>query len=403
MAGSGQTTIIKRVEENHGDGHHGGAWKVAYADFMTAMMAFFLLLWILSSADEQKLKGIAEYFTDATEPGGLGVLDGASLGPPGTLTASNGSILARGSELGDQNQTVVAKWEVRDVTPPADGTEPTAQGVESDFPAPEDASGFDITVSRNAAGMTAGEGLSLEAIAANDPNSVETSGKPGDGGAAEAVKAQDDQRFEELQNELTQAMQENPELRPLMENIIFEQTERGLRIQVIDQEGRPMFARGSADMLEATRQLLSKLGESLSTLPNPMVITGHTDAVPFSSRANYDNWDLSTDRANATRRMLLGAGVERERLLRVSGKAYTDPLVPERPDDPSNRRITLMLQYSTVEPEAPAEVTAENTAPLEGASSTPNEPSAERAQQVPAEDGTVLDQRSLENLRSVLR
>ena len=115
MAAKGQT-IIKKIEVVEGHGHHGGAWKVAYADFMTAMMAFFLLMWILSSSDEQKLRGIAEYFTDATMPGGSGVLDGATLGPPGTLNASNGATVARGSDRGEVDDPSPASWEVMDVT-----------------------------------------------------------------------------------------------------------------------------------------------------------------------------------------------------------------------------------------------------------------------------------------------
>ena len=116
MSATAEPKIFKKIEVVEGGGHHGGGWKVAYADFMTAMMAFFLLMWILASSDEQKLRGIAEYFTTATLPGGSGVLDGATLGPPGTLTASNGNVVARGSELGKNDATPVSQWEVKDVT-----------------------------------------------------------------------------------------------------------------------------------------------------------------------------------------------------------------------------------------------------------------------------------------------
>ena len=123
MVATTQPKIFKKVEVIEGGGHHGGGWKVAYADFMTAMMAFFLLMWILASADEQKLRGIAEYFTNATLPGGTGVLDGATLGPPGTLTASNGSVVARGSELGNMDDPTPANWEINDTTASTDPKE----------------------------------------------------------------------------------------------------------------------------------------------------------------------------------------------------------------------------------------------------------------------------------------
>lgn len=402
MAGAAaHTTIIKRIEDDGDHAHHGGAWKVAYADFMTAMMAFFLLLWILSSADEQKLRGIAEYFTDATEPGGLGVLDGASLGPPGTLTASNGAILARGSELGEQDQSVTAKWEVRDVTPQTEPSESTTAGSDGDaeFMASGGApQAFNAEVSRDQTGLLAGAGSAAEDRDSTDTMYAKATNGDGTGGQTETDHSSDQARFEQLQADLMQAMQDNPDLRPLKENVVFEQTEKGLRIQVIDQEGKPMFASGSADMPDATRQLMAELGQSLAQLPNKMVITGHTDAVPFTSRANYDNWDLSTDRANAMRRVLLSSGVDRNRLLSVTGKAYTDPLVPDQPKDPSNRRITVFLQYS------------EETAPARPEPATPTVqpaalevPQPEAAVLAAESEVTILDQQTLDSLRSVLR
>ena len=142
-----------------------------------------------------------------------------------------------------------------------------------------------------------------------------------------------------------QAMQDNPDLDPLKQNVIFEQTPEGLHIQIIDQEGKPMFQSGRADMAGATNELLNNLGTALAELPNRITLAGHTDAVPFADGAQYDNWDLSSDRANATRRVFEAAGVNRDRVIRVSGMADTDLLVPENPTDPSNRRISIMVQY----------------------------------------------------------
>jgi len=399
MAGKARTTIIKRVVDDDDHGHHGGAWKVAYADFMTAMMAFFRLLWILTSADEQKLRGIAEYFTDATQPGGMGVLDGASLGPPGTLTASNGAILARGSELGKEDQTVIAKWEVRDVTPTSENQDNTVGATQGAFANPASggaAEAFDAAVNRDKSGLRAGAGTAADAADSTDTKHASATHGAQTGGTAEDSHKADDARFEALQTELRQAMQSNPDLRPLMQNVVFERTPQGLRIQVIDQEGKPMFASGSAEMLNATQALMGKLGQSLAQLPNRMVITGHTDSVPFAGRANYDNWDLSTDRANATRRTLLNAGVARARLLSVTGKAYTDPLVAERPDDPSNRRITLLLQYSDMPNPAQGPMPDSATPPA-------LQPDMQDQRLDQGTDVTVLDDRTMETLRSVLR
>jgi chemotaxis protein MotB len=325
MAATVQPKIFKKYEIIEGGGHHGGGWKVAYADFMTAMMAFFLLMWILASSDEAKLAGIAEYFTNATQPGGSGVLDGSTLGPPGTLSASNGNVVARGSELGKIDDPSPAQWEIRDTTPISDAQEKAIGSNEGDHENP-------------AAGDTgSGQGTN-----GND-------GKSSFNGTAdsdiEAAHALDDMKFKKLQKDIMQAMQDNPDLDPLKQNVIFEQTPEGLHIQIIDQEGKPMFQSGRADMAGATNELLNNLGTALAELPNRITLAGHTDAVPFADGAQYDNWDLSSDRANATRRVFEAAGVNRDRVIRVSGMADTDLLVPENPTDPSNRRISIMVQY----------------------------------------------------------
>jgi chemotaxis protein MotB len=132
-----------------------------------------------------------------------------------------------------------------------------------------------------------------------------------------------------------------------MNHVIFDETEEGLQIQIIDQEGQPMFASGRAEMLSATEKLLTRLGTSLAKLENRMVISGHTDAVPFTKATNYDNWNLSSDRAHATRRIFESAGVSEDRFIRVSGLAASDALRPEDPNHPSNRRVTIQLQYES--------------------------------------------------------
>ena len=333
MANVEQAKIFKKIEVVEGGGHHGGGWKVAYADFMTAMMAFFLLLWILSSSDEQKLRGIAEYFTDATLPGGSGVLDGATLGPPGTLTASNGAVVARGSELGRVDDPSPARWEVRDTTPTIDPKETVLGTRQGDHENPAaGAQAEEIPEDQIAQAQSAG-GAQLD-------NESELDG--GADGQREAEVAQ----FAELQMQIMQAMEEHPDLRPLKENVVFEQTPEGLSIQVIDQQGKPMFASGNANLLNVPKKLMAELGSALAKLPNDIVLSGHTDSVPFANSAKYDNWDLSSDRANAIRRTFEASGVGKGRIIRVSGMADTQPLLPEDTKHPSNRRIAIFVQHS---------------------------------------------------------
>ena len=443
MAAKGQT-IIKKIEVVEGHGHHGGAWKVAYADFMTAMMAFFLLMWILSSSDEQKLRGIAEYFTDATMPGGSGVLDGATLGPPGTLTASNGATVARGSDRGEVDDPSPATWEIMDVTQTAspdqeargsnlgDHTNPAAGAVSPEFVEDSSAEGLsDSTASaatsadadapawdENTVNPNIAAGSTMDESEALDPNSTHV------GANSEAVPEQnpthteDKERFAELEAEMKQAMQQSPELAALQENIVFKETDEGLLVQIMDQDGKPMFASGKAKMNKATRLLMETLGTGLAKLPNDMVISGHTDSVPFANQASYDNWDLSSDRANAMRRVLVQTGVTQDRISRVSGLADTQLLKEDAPKDPSNRRIEVLLAYQKSEVPAGAEPMASETKAMAPAPTAAQEtemvkeevaaveaPKASVAEEIlPSEPAaTVLDAKVFENLRSALR
>lgn len=427
MAATTHTNIIRKVEITEEAGHHGGAWKVAYADFMTAMMAFFLLLWILSSSDEQKLRGIAEYFTNATMPNGSGLLDGATFGPPGTLNASSGTVVARGADMGPIDDPSPARWEVMDITPTADPDELIKGTYKGDFDNPATGAISERELQQNARAdipsatkgevtaemqaemdvtAQAGQAAQIEAEAQAQAEAIAQA-------AAEAMRAADAAKFDTLQAELRQAIRQSPELLPLEENVIFERTPEGLRIQVIDQEGKPMFASGSADMSTATLKLMQLLGQSLADLPNDLVISGHTDAVPFTNRRAYDNWDLSSDRANAMRRVLLKSGVEQSRITRVSGMADTELLVPENPLDPSNRRISVLLEYRKA-PLPTAAPRRPETGEL-GAAATPDDirpatPAAmqdsrraEAATAAPAPHLSQLDDKVFENLRTALR
>jgi chemotaxis protein MotB len=303
MAKKNEPVIVKKViVEEHG-GHHGGAWKVAYADFVTAMMAFFLLMWILASAEEEQKKGLADYFTPTINPqpglGGNGPLDGTTIGPDGTMNSSNSPMSTVALPTFGQSDPLQAKsGEPEVVVEYEQGPSEAAKAMQSEL--------------------------------------------------QEALEEKDRQKFSELENEIVQAMNAVPDLKPLIPNVIFDETEEGLRIQIIDQEGESMFASGSAVVEGRTKKLLKLVGELIAQMPNNLIISGHTDAVPFANEGaetGYGNWELSADRANATRRIFTTSGIAMKRISRVAGLADTEPLMPEDPQHASNRRMSVVLEY----------------------------------------------------------
>jgi chemotaxis protein MotB len=299
--------IIKKVVEEEGHGHHGGAWKVAYADFVTAMMAFFLLLWILNAVQEESLEGIADYFTPTVVPqaglGGDGLLDGGTVGPDGTLNSSNSPFMT--------------------IATPRFGEDDPGQDPNSDISNEKVVVEYEEKSSENAT---------------IDEEKID-----------EILEQINKERLKNVQSQIVQAMQSVPDLKPLIPNVLFEETPEGLRIQIVDQEGKDMFPSGSTEMYDETKDIISLVGKAVSQLPNSLIITGHTDAVPYSNRKDYSNWELSADRANATRRVIIDSGVQPQRIARVSGVAQYDPLVKSDPFDPSNRRISIVLSYGTNE------------------------------------------------------
>ncbi len=273
-----QPIIIKKI--NKGGGHHGGAWKVAYADFVTAMMAFFLLLWLLNVTTAEERNAISNYF-DPTHPkiseatsGAGGVMGGLSMQTQGSMSTNK--------------QTVT--------TPPPAERKPSQEQKDK---------------------------------------RIEK--------AKKARKDKEDKRFKDAESKIKQAIQEDPDLAALSKNLIVDMTPEGLRIQIVDEDGKPMFASGSAKMFEKTRKLMSKISEIIQVLPNEVSIRGHTDSVPYGPGADYTNWELSTDRANASRRVLLESGMPKDRLNNVVGKADTEHLLPDDPANPRNRRISIVL------------------------------------------------------------
>ncbi|HRE60933.1 MAG TPA: flagellar motor protein MotB [Micropepsaceae bacterium] len=289
MAADG-SIVIKKVKKVAGGGHHGGAWKVAYADFVTAMMAFFLLMWLINTTSPEQKRGIADYFApqsvSESTSGSGGILGGTALGEDGAK--------------GEGTSAVVVEMA------PTETAEPTDE-VETDV----------------ASGGPPSE-ISEETI-------------------DEAIAERERQEFEQAEMALRQAMQDMPDIAELSKNIIIDMTPEGLRIQLVDQEGRPMFEAGSAEPLERTRRLLREIAKVILRLPNRLNISGHTDSASFVGPNGYSNWELSADRANASRRILMQAGVPGDRIFQVSGKAGSEPLYPDDPYASPNRRISIVL------------------------------------------------------------
>jgi chemotaxis protein MotB len=286
MSVGDQPIVIRKVKKVVGGGHHGGAWKVAYADFVTAMMAFFLLMWLINTTSPEQKRGIADYFAPAsvseTTSGSGGILGGAALGQDGAKGAGTMSII---EELSPESRN------------PDDGrAEDGAQ------------------------------------------NTLE----PSTEALREALQKREQAAFASAAQSLRQALQDMPELAELSKNIIIDQTPEGLRIQLVDQEGRSMFNSGSAQPNDRARILLRAISRVINQLPNRISIYGHTSANLDGAKSEGD-WPLSANRADASRRILQGAGVDPDRVYQVSGKATSEPLYPDDPTLPGNRRIAIVL------------------------------------------------------------
>jgi chemotaxis protein MotB len=243
-----QPIIIVRRRKGHGGGHHGGAWKVAYADFVTAMLALFIVLWLLSSS-EQIQKAVGGYFTD---PAGKG----------------------------------------KDV----------------------------------------GNGLR--------------------GSGSESLSVHKDD-MNQLKEKLEQAVKDATSLQKIREHVIFTVTSEGLRVELLEGEVSTFFESGSSRPTEFGKDLLKRLAEEIGKLPNRVTMEGHTDSLAFKGGAEYTNWELSSDRANAARRWMQENGMREDQVTQVRGFADQSPRVPNHPDDPSNRRVTLVIMYQAAKPSTP--------------------------------------------------
>ena len=267
-----QPIIVKRVKKVAG-GHHGGAWKIAFADFATAMMAFFLVMWLMTSATPEQKKAISGYFQD----------------PIGFTESASPFVI----DLG--------------------GT-PT--------PAPERTLNPDI--SETPESQSDETGLSTDQI--------ET-----------LADKMEQERLELLLQELQNKVEDNPELQRFKDQILFEITQDGLRIQIMDAENRPMFALGSANLQSYFEDILLAMADTIRAVPNKISISGHTDAKPFAGRGDFGNWELSSNRANAARRVLIAGGYPDEQVARVVGYASSALFDRADPFNPVNRRIDIVV------------------------------------------------------------
>ncbi|WP_339853081.1 flagellar motor protein MotB [uncultured Nisaea sp.] len=300
------TIIIKKVKKGGHGGHHGGAWKVAYADFVTAMMAFFLLLWLLNATTEEQKMGISNYFdptaiSRSTRSGSGGVLGGTSITVPGALKSASSPPMISTPQVARPQAENTESLD-------ADSDDP--ENIESRLGSDDDAEGL----------------ISAEKL-------------------EKLLEEREAAQFASAEKMLRKAIEDSndPELKEIADSLQIDHSPEGLRIQLLDQEKVALFPLGSADMFEQTRKLLAKVSEIISKLPNKIKISGHTDSRPFPEGATYTNWELSADRALSSRRALIANGIPDGRVAQVVGMADTDPIEPNDPTSPSNRRISIVL------------------------------------------------------------
>jgi chemotaxis protein MotB len=303
MADDVRPIVIKRIKKVAG-GHHGGAWKIAYADFVTAMMAFFLLMWLLGSTAKGDLKGIADYFTSPMKvalQGGSGSGDSSSVlkGGGKDLTRSSGQV--KDGDLASKTKTISLK-------------ETNSEFQRKEF-----------------------EKLEKAAL-------------------------------DELKQNIEKLVDSNPALQQFKKQLLLDLTSEGLRIQIVDEQNRPMFDTSSSELKPYTKVILREIGAVLNSVPSKLSLSGHTDAALFGgSDKGYSNWELSSNRANASRREMIAGGMDEHKVLRVVGLASTVLFDKNDPLSSINRRISIVVLNKRTEEallreddkEAPVEVGTE--------------------------------------------
>ncbi|PWK92148.1 flagellar motor protein MotB [Fulvimonas soli] len=305
--GPPQQPIIVRRVHRRGHGHHGGAWKVAYADFVTAMMAFFLVMWLIGVGTREQRAAISEYFRNPSlVPGN------ATLAPPGRMGPGGASDSA------------------------------IKLGGAMDLP------------------HGPGKDTRGAAAASVDGRTVE-----------KEARRQEQARLQELMQQLRAAIQNSQALAPFKDQLLLDITPEGLRIQIVDKLNRPMFDLGSAQLKPYTADILRELAGFINRVPNRISISGHTDDAPYSSGNRYGNWELSADRANAARRALLDGGLQDAKIARVVGLAASVPFDKAHPGDPINRRISIIVMTRQAEAAALSQELADEDAAPPAATAGP--------------------------------
>ncbi len=298
-AGLAPVIVIKKVIDDGHGGAHGGAWKIALADMMTAMMAFFLLMWLLGASNADQRKSIADYFKPSSH----------SMTPFGQLAGSNGVL--GGRSIIDPDAFPYAARQtglLERLTPRSEGgpNPDTDPGPENENEAP-------------------------------DPDKLTPEQKKKI--AAEA----DEANFQKLEKELKQKLSENKRLENLKDQVSISRDKQGLRIEIIDKADFAMFPSGTNSMQGRAQALIGEVAASLATMPNKIAIRGHTDSVPFQNPDGRNNWSLSAERAEATRQILEKKGIPESRFTRIEGVADTDPMNPKDSRDPRNRRMSITV------------------------------------------------------------
>ena len=271
---SQQPIVVKRIKKG-GGAAHGGAWKIAYADFVTAMMAFFLLMWLLGSTTKGDLKGIADYFQTPLKVALFG----------GTGSGDSSSVIQGGGEDLTRTYGQVKKGET-----PAEKKSINLQRLKEDF-------------ERN-----------------------------------------ETQKLANLKSELEALIEATPNLRQFKNQLLLDMTTEGLRVQIVDEKNRPMFDSASSELKPYTRDILRELGQALNKVDNKVSLSGHTDATPYAGGdRGFGNWELATNRANASRRELVAGGMAESKIIRVVGLASTVLYDKQDPYNPINRRISIVV------------------------------------------------------------
>ncbi len=288
----------KKIDGDHA-GAHGGAWKIALADMMTAMMAFFLLMWLLGATTEDQRKSIADYFKPTSH----------SLANMSTLTGPGG--IMGGQSILDP-----------------DGMPNTGQRT----------SMFERDTPRSEGGKSTDSGTSKDEKNDKNPNELSEEER-------QKIAAENDKKnFDKLEQEVKEKLLQNKQLDKIKDQVKFIREKEGLRIEVIDKADFSMFGSGTARMQGRAETLIKEVAKSVMGMPNKVAVRGHTDSIAYDDGVR-SNWSLSGDRAESTRRIMQEAGIPESRFAKIEGVADTAPFIPNNPADPRNRRISITVLF----------------------------------------------------------